>query len=265
MYFLLLCLAMATRANADDQAPVSDSHLNSPQQPVIAIIMDDLGDRRANDLRAVKLPGSVTYSFLPHAPFTRQLAEIAYIDKKEIMLHAPMESIDGKATGPGSLLLNMSEQEFLTTLRSALESVPHVKGINNHMGSLLTRHPGYMQWVMQELNHGKGLFFVDSRTTDATVARLVADENGVPNAKRDVFLDNDRDQASIKKSFDHLVSIARRKGSAIAICHPYPETINALKNILPALKGMGIKLVSVSQLIRLQKKRNKTWQLSLSR
>ena len=217
--------------------------------PRIAIIIDDIGDNLNTGLHAVRLPGPVAAAFLPHTRYARRLARVAHRHGKEVMLHLPMEAEDGAATGPGTVTLKMTEPEFIRTLQADLANIPHVVGINNHMGSLLTRQPEHMLWLMQAIRRRGELFFVDSRTTAATVAQKVAAENGVPNLRRDVFLDNDPTPTAIAAQFEHLLRLARRHGSAVAIGHPHEETLEFLARRLPHLEAEGIQLVPVQSLL----------------
>ncbi|NNG13999.1 MAG: divergent polysaccharide deacetylase family protein [Gammaproteobacteria bacterium] len=239
------------------------SNMALAQRPVIAIIIDDLGNN-AKDERAVNLPGAIACAFLPHAPYTKSLARKAHSQNKEVVLHAPMESLHGHAMGPGSLTLHMTEKQFISTLQEDLASVPHVQGINNHMGSLLTRHPGHMLWLMQEMNRHGGLFFVDSRTTLGSVAQTVAAENSIPNLDRDVFLDAEPGAEFVEQQFDRLIKIAQTRGAALAIAHPYPATIKVLKQRLKQLDNIGVDLVPVSTLIQRKQQELPAWQLSSS-
>lgn len=234
------------------------------QQPAIAIIIDDLGNHSSHE-QAVRLPGAIACAFLPHTPHTQRLAKLAHSLNKEVILHAPMQAMNNGALGPGSLTLDMSEQEFIETLQKGLAAVPHVKGINNHMGSLLTRHPGHMLWLMQEINRHGDLFFVDSRTTAQSVARMVAEENSVPTLNRDVFLDAENTQAFVEQQFDLLLDIAKTRGTALGIAHPYPATISVLKRRLQQLGLEGVDLVPVSELLRRRNREKSTWQVSSSR
>ncbi|MES9833425.1 MAG: divergent polysaccharide deacetylase family protein [Candidatus Thiodiazotropha sp. DIVDIV] len=218
-------------------------------QPIkIAVIIDDLGNQKQAGERALELPGPVTYAFLPQTPFTWQLATMASEQNKEVMLHLPMESDLGNRLGEGALTLGMPKPHFLETLKRNIASVPYLMGVNNHMGSLLTRDPTAMRWLMSELRR-QGLYFVDSRTTEATVAQRVARSNMIANARRDVFLDNVPDEKLIRKQFQKLVDLARERGSAIGIGHPYAATISVLREALPKLKQQGIELVPVSELL----------------
>jgi polysaccharide deacetylase 2 family uncharacterized protein YibQ len=175
-----------------------------------------------------------------------------------------MDSVDGRPLDQGAVTLDMSEREFLTTVQTNLALLPHAVGINNHMGSLLTRHPGHMFWLMREILRRQPMFFVDSRTTVATVARQVAVENGVRSADRNVFLDNELDEGEIAFQFRRLLQLARKQGSALAIGHPHPQTLALLEREIPGLGQRGVQLVSVSDLIDVQQRGEQTWQASWS-
>jgi polysaccharide deacetylase 2 family uncharacterized protein YibQ len=236
--------------------PFSSWAAESPpslKHPAIALIIDDIGDSLYLGLRAVHLPGAVTCAFLPHTGHAQQLAIAAHNLNKEVMLHLPMESKDGENPGPGTLNLSMTRAEFITTFRDDLAAIPYAAGVNNHMGSLLTSHPRHMSWLMNEINQRGDLFFVDSRTTEATVAQRVAQESGVPNLRRNVFLDNDQRPEAIARQFSRLLDLAKRHGHAVAIGHPHPATLAFLEQQLPRLNEQGVQLISISQLINLER------------
>jgi polysaccharide deacetylase 2 family uncharacterized protein YibQ len=253
---LLLLSLFTTQVSADDA--------HSPM-PVIAIIIDDLGSDNPRHERVVRLPGAIACSFLPMNNATIRLAKLAHSYNKEILLHLPMESLAKNPMGPGGLSLDMTEREFVWALQKDLESVPHVRGINNHMGSLLTQHPGHMVWLMEEIKRNGELFFVDSRTTHASVAMTVALEEGVPSLQRDIFLDHDSDLESVRKQFMKTIARAKKLGTALAIGHPYQNTIEVLEEMLPQLDSMGVRLVPVSEMVKHKRERQKTWQAYLSR
>ncbi|MEN8169260.1 MAG: divergent polysaccharide deacetylase family protein [Pseudomonadota bacterium] len=234
-------------------------------RPMAGLIIDDLGDRLEDGLRAINLPGDVTYSILPQTTFSRRFAEQAHRQGKEVMLHQPMQAMNDVAMGPGGLSLHMTRDTFVQTLRANLASVPHARGVNNHMGSLLTRYPGQMAWLMDELQHRGDLFFVDSTTTNKTVAQKVALEYRLPTLRRNVFLDHEKNEASIRQQFARFIAQAKAVGSSLAIAHPYPETLRVLEQLLPTLQEQGVKLLPVSQLIaQRNERRERLWQASLS-
>jgi polysaccharide deacetylase 2 family uncharacterized protein YibQ len=234
-------------------------------RPVVGLIIDDLGDRLGDGLRAISLPGNITYSILPQTTFSRRLAELAHQHGKEVMLHQPMQPLGDQPMGPGGLSLHMTREAFLRTLQANLDSVPHVRGLNNHMGSLLTRHPGQMRWLMEALQQRGNLYFVDSITTNKTVALKVALEHQLAGVRRNIFLDHERSEAAIRNQFERFVTQARAVGTSLAIAHPYPETLRVLEQELPALRERGIDLLPISGLIAQRKeRRERLWQASLS-
>lgn len=242
-------VAGETRFGFERAAPVN---IQQPL-PAISIIIDDLGQQLTAGERAVALPGAVTYAFLPFTSHATHLAELAHQQKKEVMVHMPMQAIGENNLGKGGLTLDMSQQHFLSTLKENLNAVPHISGINNHMGSLLTQHPCYMNWLMAVLSERNDLFFVDSRTTEHTVAYQMATEYKIPSINRNVFLDNIRSEAAISRQFDRLIKLAKRNGTAVAIGHPYPETIAFLEKKIPILEQQGITLIKTSALIKRKK------------
>ncbi|MEW6647542.1 MAG: divergent polysaccharide deacetylase family protein [Pseudomonadota bacterium] len=239
--------------------------LTAQAQPLISIIIDDIGDRYDYGRRALELPGALTYSILPHTPYAAHFARFAHQRGREVMLHLPMQAEAGNRLGPGGVTLDMTEQAFRDTVRANLAAVPYARGINNHMGSLLTRHPGHMDWLMSEMRAQGGLFFVDSVTTVRTVAAHVALEHGLPSTRRDVFLDSATDPDSIRRQFARLLAVAHQHGTALAIGHPYPGTLQVLAEVLPQLDMYGVRLVPVSQLIATRQERSpQLWRASLS-
>ena len=261
----LLLAVLALPAGFVTSITIASAAAAHVQQARIALIIDDLGNQYARDSEAVALPGPVTCAFLPYAPFTRTLAQQAHAGRKEVLLHLPMQALDEEPREAGELTLDMTRSQFIRTLQGDLAAVPYVSGINNHKGSLLTRHPGHMAWLMQEMNRQGGLFFVDSRTTVATVARQLAVEYRVPSIDRKVFLDNVQTPGAIRAQFRRLIDIARREGTALAIGHPRAETLAVLHQELARLDAYNIQLVPVSRLIEIEHRSKGLWQASLSR
>ena len=239
--------------------------LPEPHQPYIGVIIDDLGVNYQRGLRTVQLPGPVACAFLPDARHASELAQKAHANYKEVMLHLPMEPMDASVgVDPGALTSSMSHQEFILMIREGLAKVPHVTGVNNHMGSLITRHAGHMAWLMQELGNHGDLFFIDSRTDKRTVAYATAQAYGLPSLSRDVFLDNKATAAEVAFQFDRLLQLAKKNGYAIAIGHPYDVTLTLLEKRLAKLDQEGVQLAPISVILEFADKRNGRWQASLS-
>ena len=213
----------------------------------IAIVIDDIGYHQ-RDLELLTLPGQLSYSILPHTPYSQAFASLASQSNKELLLHVPMQALNGKKLGPGALTLSMSKEQLQQTLGTALASLPQVKGVNNHMGSALTQQSQAMKWTMEVLKK-RHLYFLDSRTTDLSQAQNAANFLGVANISRQVFLDNIITPEQLQLRFDELKQQATDHNFAIAIAHPYPDTIDFLREALPQLIDQGFELVPVSQLV----------------
>ena len=198
---------------------------------------------------AIDLPGPLAYAILPATPRGEELAHLAHARGKEVLLHLPLEAVahDGPAE-PGGIRLDMSRAAFGVAFSRAMDSVPNAVGVSSHRGSLLTRHPGHMGWLMDEIASRDGLFFIDSYTTHHSIALRIARETGIPATRRDVFLDHEPRTETILRELERLKKLARERGSAVAIGHPYPETLDVLEEALPALAEEGIELVPLSQL-----------------
>lgn len=259
MHAMLAALALLyTAAAVAQEAP-------GPAGGMLAVLIDDLGVSLAEGRRVLRLPGPVACAILPHQPFSQKLAVEAHAARKEILLHLPMEPEEEHEAGPGQIDAGMPPLELRAALHLDLETVPHAVGVNNHMGSRLTRLREPMQRLMQLLRERGGLFFVDSRTTPQSLAAETARAHGVPALTRDVFLDNDRREQAIEQQFDLALRLARQRGTAIVIGHPYPETLAVLERRLPRLAENGVVLATLSRLLSLSTPENRAWHSSLSR
>jgi polysaccharide deacetylase 2 family uncharacterized protein YibQ len=236
----LLSITIAMPLLADEM-PANDSQM----PPTIAIIIDDMGHNLIEGERLIAMDQPLTLAFLPFRRHTTRLAEKAHLHQKEIMLHAPMANTRFLELGPGGLNPDMSQPEMAITLRRALRSIPHVQGVNNHMGSLLTQQLRAMDWVMEELNHYP-VYFVDSRTIASSIAGDVAAAYRIPTLTRDVFLDHEQTEEYVDKQFELLIKRAKENGSAIGIGHPHTVTVDYLEKRLPEMDEEGIAVATVS-------------------
>lgn len=212
----------------------------------LVIIIDDIGNNYAQGSAMAGLKGHLTLAFLPHTPHAKKLALEAFQKNKEIILHAPMENSTSAPLGPGALTHGLSKDEFQATLNKAISSLPNVQGVNNHMGSALTQNTKAMGWVMEILKQHQ-LYFIDSLTSPKSIAYQQALKYHLPALKRQVFLDNDINEAALNRQWNKALKIAKKKGHAILIGHPYDESYKFLAKKIPQLKAEGIELIPASQ------------------
>lgn len=215
-------------------APAPAPDLTEPRPArrggLLAIVIDDMGQdlRYARELAALPFP--VTFSVLPGTPHNREVAALAARSGRELLLHLPMEpkGWPGINPGPGALFTFMVPDEMRRVLAADLAEIPGAVGVNNHMGSRFTSDADGMAVVLDELR-ARGLFFLDSLTAQSSTAVRLAREMGLPVYRRSVFLDNVRDVGAITRQLEKATRSAAATGQAVAIGHPYPETLEALK------------------------------------
>ncbi|ADR62400.1 MULTISPECIES: divergent polysaccharide deacetylase family protein [Pseudomonas] len=232
----LLCLLFCLMAGIAQAAPANKAYMS--------IIIDDLGQSAERDNRTLALPGPVTMAIMPDTPHATDFARQAHKAGKTVILHMPMDP----ATGPYAWHPEVPLTELARRLDTALAKVPYAAGINNHMGSRMTAQRQPMAWLMGELQQ-RHLFFVDSRTSAATVAAAEAQAQGLAHVSRDVFLDDVRTTEAITRQLHQGIALASKQGSVVLIGHPYPQTLEVLERELPGLKRQGITLIGLNQMI----------------
>ncbi len=224
--------------------------LLTPSRGRVAIIMDDLGRdmRTARTLLDIDL--AVTFAIIPQNEQAPRVAALAHQHGREVIVHIPMEPKGYPAMNPGAdaLFVKLSAEEIRRRFLGYLQRVPHAVGGNNHMGSQFTQRREKMAVVIEEIRKA-GMFFVDSRTSGKSVAFEVARGAGVPAASRDVFLDNVQNEELIAREIRKLVRLGIKKGQAVGICHPYPQTLAALRREVEYIRSQGVEVVPVSQLL----------------
>jgi polysaccharide deacetylase 2 family uncharacterized protein YibQ len=220
----------------------------SGAKPRLAIIIDDCGQWPVTEHGFVALPFPVTLSVLPHVRFGSAIARAASAAGKGVILHLPMQTISGEYPGPGTITTTMPDAEIRNEVASDLAELPQARGVNNHEGSLATQDSRVMGDVMDVLAHD-GRFFIDSRTSNASVGESVARDRGVPTASRDIFLDNVDSEPAIEAQLQAAIAQARATGSAIAIGHPRPATLAVVRGLGAQAARDGIVLTLASALV----------------
>ena len=223
--------------------------LNGQEKGLIAIVIDDLGERKSAGFRAAKLPYPSTMSFLPYARHSLALSKRAHDSGHDVFVHLPMEPKD-KSKNPGKMALRRDLEDDDITARTLwnLTRLDYTVGVNNHMGSSFTVWGHGLDIFFDEFQ-GRGLIFLDSLTNEGSKGWKMAEERGIPSIKRDVFLDHDPSVAAIRKSLEQLERIAQKRGYAVGIGHPYDETLAMLETWMQAAQEKGFVFVPISTLM----------------
>ncbi|MGC8719138.1 MAG: divergent polysaccharide deacetylase family protein [Thermodesulforhabdaceae bacterium] len=215
----------------------------------VSIIIDDMGGNLDIAKKFLELPYPIAFAVLPYEPYSREVSKLIRQHGKVLLLHMPMEphGYPQKNPGKGALLLGQDRDTQRRLILKALEQVPGAAGVNNHMGSKFTENREAMRSFLEVLKE-KNLFFVDSATSDKTVACDVAREVGVVCFRRNVFLDHEPSVSFVNAQFVKLVDMAGSRDATIVIAHPHIVTYELLKKKLAEIQTRNIELVSIDKL-----------------
>jgi polysaccharide deacetylase 2 family uncharacterized protein YibQ len=234
------------RTKPEQEGAKTGDHSSAPK---LAIILDDLGnDRRVAD-QIFALPYPLTCSVLPNHEHSQDIAQEAERRGYQVMLHLPMQAVANEKPEAQELRPGMPAGEVSKLVNQFLQDAPGAVGVNNHQGSEATSDPALMRELMPVLRDHH-LFYIDSRTTAATVAYETAQSSRVPSAFRNVpFLDDVAEVGAVRKQLELALRGAREKGEAVAIGHPHPATLQALREVLPNAQSEGVRLALASELV----------------
>jgi polysaccharide deacetylase 2 family uncharacterized protein YibQ len=251
----VLALVVCVNSAANSLSfPTEDIELTQIK-PKISIVVDDLGDNSIIAKQIANLPAILTLAILPHTPHARKISEAGAQHGHEVIMHLPMEALSRPdLLGPGALFEVMEADEFEETLLNDALTVPGLVGFNNHMGSLLTQNTEKMTLLMK-LAKKNNWYFLDSKTSQSSVAQTMAEQINLPTIGRDIFLDHHDEKSELPDilhaQFEKVKRIARKRGHVVAICHPYKETYQFLLDNLSEIQ-QEFELVKLSDLMEKQ-------------
>ncbi len=215
----------------------------------IAIVIDDFGYNRNAVVQALlesDIP--LSYAVIPGLPLSSRIAEELAKKGRAVMIHMPMEPEKGRVEKDGfTLMTGLEKDEIADRVRKSIAALPPARGLNNHMGSKATADSALMAAALQAVREA-GLFYLDSRTSPASVGYALARKLGVPCFRNDLFIDAIDDEEEITKKLERLAVISERRGLAIGIAHPRRKTLDVLQTVLPKLKQRGFRFVLLQDL-----------------
>ncbi|MDZ7627288.1 MAG: divergent polysaccharide deacetylase family protein [Parvularculaceae bacterium] len=216
-------------------------------EPRVVIVFDDVGVDGAAFEALMTLPGPLTFSFLPYAKDVRGKAARASARGHDLLLHLPMEPMGGSDPGPGALRTSMDAGALFTALGHNLSQFDGYAGVNNHMGSKLTRDEQAMKRILAFLDQ-RGLFFLDSLTTGESKASLAGASVGAEVLVRDVFLDAEPGEDAVRRQLAFAERIAAETGYVIAIAHPRKDTLAVIGPWLTSAPARGFRIETITTL-----------------
>ena len=222
---------------------------SASQPPRIALIIDDIGFslRRAERFLHAGIP--ITFSILPRVCWSAESARALHACGHEIMLHQPMEPFDTRVDpGPGAIFVEDRPERVHEVVAENIAALPHVVGVNNHMGSRYTQLPRKMDQALNVIRSNQ-LFFVDSLTTGRSTAFARARQMGLGAMRRDLFLDTQHSAIDVLGQMNRLAQIALKNGRAIGIGHPRPQTVEGILRFLDTPESRTVEFVHISSML----------------
>ena len=216
---------------------------------VLVFVFDDGGHNISHSKPFVNLPFPVTIAVLPQLADSVETAALVRNSGNELFLHQPMQAMNlDIEPGAGAVLPSTTTGEAASIVRKNIAEIGPIKGMNNHEGSLISTDRHLMSAVL-DVCIDTGIVYLDSRTTSQTVVPMVALEKDVSILERDIFLDNERDKASMREMIEKGLAIADKKGYAIMIGHvTTPALAELLDEMYSDLSAMGYTFTTPSKL-----------------
>ena len=232
------------------------------ERTYMVIVIDDFGEGGKGTKDMLELDIPITAAIMPFGETAVKDAKMAEENGKEIIIHMPMEPEVGRASwlGKTPITANLSDEEVKKRTENAMTILANAKGMNNQNGSRIMQNEKIVGVVFQCLKD-KEMFFLDSKTTQNSVADKVASEKGIELYSRDVFLDHVSTEANVEKSMEEAIKVSKKKGYSIVIGHVGAQggdiTVRGIKNKLSRLKEENIEVITMSQLREKFKDANK--------
>lgn len=216
----------------------------------LAVIIDDCGYDVDLVQRLVNLHAPFSFAIIPYRDYSSDSLHVINGGGQVAMLHLPMEPMDAStmSEGKSTVLTSMDDKRIMQLTGEMIKSLPGISGVNNHQGSKATSDERTMRAVLKEIKR-QGLFFVDSNTYAKSLGDKLAADMGVPTGRNNIFLDNSTNEDEIIKKIWQAAAIADKYGSAIAICHARPHTVNAWEQVMGEVKASGLQLVPVTEVL----------------
>ena len=216
-------------------------------KPTLIIVIDDVGYNLEQLKPFLQLPFPLSIAVLPQVEHSAEAAKQAVEAGKEVMLHQPMQALGGNNPGPGAILLTMNPSDAEALMGKNLDSLPEAIGVNNHMGSAVTRDEALMGGVL-DLVKKRGIYYLDSLTAPGTATAVLCRKLSIPYWERDVFLDNTGDKQSILRALEEGKKVASTRGASVLIGHVWSaELAQTLMEIYPQLIEEGYSLSTISK------------------
>lgn len=204
----------------------------------LGIVIDDWGYSSSviPFLQEIKI--LLNIAILPELDYSRTINIVALNAGHEILLHLPLQPLPGENMEARleklTIREDMSPEQVGEILNRFLDEFQGVKGVNNHMGSLISKDEVKLEEIFTVLK-SRGLYYLDSKVISDSIAPQIAKKVGIRSFQRDVFIDNKEDEEYIKEQIRKGIEIAQKKGYGIIIGHAKPLTLKVIKEMVPEI------------------------------
>ncbi len=223
------------------------------EKTYMAIVIDDFGNNGAGTEEMMNLDIPLTAAIMPFGESASMDARLAKEKGKEVIIHMPMEPEVGRESwlGKTPILATLSNEEVEKRTRNAMDILKEATGMNNHMGSRVMQNERIVNIILDLLKE-KNMFFLDSKTTQKSVAEKLAKDKSIDFYERDIFLDHISTQSNVEKQMEEAIKVSKTKGYVIVIGHVGAQggkiTVKGINNKISRVKSENIELVTLSQL-----------------
>ncbi|MDD9916921.1 MAG: divergent polysaccharide deacetylase family protein [Rhodospirillaceae bacterium] len=227
------------------------------KRPKVAIVVTGLGvSFNATESVVGILPGEVTLAFAPFARKLKDWIDTARGAGHEVLINLPMEprGYPRDDPGPFGLLTALDTEQNRRRLDWVLSRMTGYVGVTNYMGGRFTANQSAMRPVLREMER-RGLMFLDSMETAASAAPKLAPKLRLPFAMNDKVIDRVVSRTAIDAALAEIERIAKARGSAVALAHPYPATVRRLQRWVGGLDEKGLVLAPITAVVAKQKPR----------
>jgi hypothetical protein len=212
----------------------------------IALVIDDAGQADTYLFEYLNAPVPLAISIIPAGRRAAADDEAASARGKTVMLHIPLQNGRGAVRADG-LNAGASEQTVTQFIDRAMQRVPHAAGANNHEGPYGSSDLRLMRTLLRELKQ-RGLFFMDSVTSQRTKGFMVERELGMPPRINNVFCDHLESDRDSRDALLTLARLASERGSAIGIAHVFhPYLLRAVLALHEQLRARGYVFAPITE------------------
>ena len=234
--------------------PSGGEDASQDERPKIAIIVTGIGlNSKSSALAIEKLPGEIDLGFSPYGQHLQEWMDKSRQAGHEGFLMIPTEPVSYPENDPGphTLLSGASPRDNLKKLDWLLSQVTGYVGVINDMGSKFTTSEEDILPILEDLK-GRGLMFLDARSTRFSVAGALARRVSMPRAVNNLYLDNVINSKEIIRNLTALENTARTYGTALGVARAFPLTIKEIEKWSRGLEARGLELVPVTAIANRQ-------------